>query len=99
MAEFNKDLIKHLTKLCRIDCSDEEQEELLLDLKKIIAHIEQLQEVDTKNVRPCNHVLEGMTNVWREDEVGEVMPREQFLSNAPSHVGGMIRVPPVLKNQ
>jgi aspartyl-tRNA(Asn)/glutamyl-tRNA(Gln) amidotransferase subunit C len=33
----------------------------------------------------------------REDKVGETLPRELFLANAPSHVGGLIRVPPVIK--
>ena len=38
-----------------------------------------------------------MANVTREDVVGELLNREAFLANAPSHVGGMIRVPPVIK--
>ena len=97
MADLDKNTIKKLTQLCRIDCTEEEQESLLKDLKQILAYIEQLQEIDTANVSPCNHVLENMSNVMREDEVGEVLDRELFLANAPSHVGGMVRVPPVIK--
>lgn len=98
MAALDKKTIATLTKLSRIGCSEEEQEALLKDLKSILNYIEQLQEINTDNVPPCNHVLEGMTNVMREDEVGSSMPRETFLANAPSHVGGMIRVPPVIKS-
>lgn len=96
MSDLNKDTIKKLTQLCRIDCSDEEQEDILKDLQRILQYIEQLQEVDTEGVPACNHVLE-MSNVMREDEVGDLLDREAFLSNAPAHIGGMIKVPPVLK--
>lgn len=97
MAEPNHETIKNLIQLSRIDCSPEEQESLLKDLKAILSYFEQLEEIDTKDVIPCLNVLEGMTNVTRDDVVGEPMPRELFLANAPSQVGGMIRVPPVLK--
>ncbi len=90
-----KDFLK-LTKLCRIECSQEEKEKLLKRLTKILAHVEQLKEVDTAGVNPCNHVLETVHNVMREDLVGETLPRDLFLSNAPAHTGGMIRVPPVI---
>lgn len=97
MAKLTKNAIKNLVKLSRIDCSEEEQDELLRDLQKILDMFEQLQEIDTENVPPCNQVLEGMANVMREDTIGNIMQREAFLSNAPSQIGGMIRVPPVIK--
>lgn len=97
MATLDKKTIQALTKLSRISCSLEEQADLLNDLQKILSYIEQLSEVDTEGVLPCNHVISGMANVMREDRVGESMPRELFLENAPAKVGGMIRVPPVLK--
>lgn len=98
MAQIDREMIKKLTKLSRIECTPEEQDALLKDLQSILVHFEQLQEVDTQNVHPCNHVLEDMVNVMREDVVGETMPREVFLANAPSQIGGMIRVPPVIKS-
>jgi aspartyl-tRNA(Asn)/glutamyl-tRNA(Gln) amidotransferase subunit C len=97
MAKLDKETIKQLTALCRIDCTPEEQASLLVDLKKILDYIELLDQIDTENVPPCNHILEDILNVMREDTVGEVLSREDFLANAPSHIGGMIRVPPVIK--
>lgn len=97
MAKLDKETIEQLTHLCRIDCTEEEQEALLKDLRKILEYFEQLEQIDTENVPPCNHVLEGMSNVMREDVVGNVLDREIFLANAPSHIGGMIRVPPIIK--
>lgn len=98
MAKLDKETIEELTKLSRIGCSEKEQAALLRDLKKVLDYADQLQEINTDNVLPCNHVLEGMVNVFREDETGEVLPRDAFLANAPSQIGGMIRVPPVLKS-
>lgn len=97
MTDLDKDTVKYLTSLSRIDCSEEEQEAILIDLQNILDYISLMEEIDTDNIPPCNHVLEGMMNVMREDNPGETLPREVFLSNAPSQIGGMIRVPPVIK--
>lgn len=97
MPQLDKETIAYLTQLSRIECSEEEQEKLLKNLDDVISYIGQLQEVNTDNVPPCNCVLKQLSNVMRDDLVGEILPRDLFLENAPSHVGGMIRVPPVLK--
>lgn len=98
MAQLDKQTIAKLIQLSRIACTEEEQNNLLKDLGNILAYIDQLNEIDTTSVTPCYHVLEDIANVMRNDVVSETMPREVFLANAPSHVGGMIRVPPILKN-
>ena len=98
MSDLNKETIKQLTRLCRIDCSEEEQESILNDLKKILAYIEQLKEIDTDNIPPCYQVLSDYGNVMRDDETGAVLDRETFLKNAPEHIAGMIRVPKIMKN-
>ncbi len=90
--EFEK-----LKSLCRIACSPEEKKELSGRLSRVLSYIDQLREVPTENVAPCIHIVETFENVLREDLVGETLPRETFLANAPAHVGGMVRVPPVIK--
>lgn len=97
MANLNKKTIQALTRLCRIDCTEEEQDALLHDLQKILNYVEQLQEIDTEQIPPCNHVLDDIYNVTREDKIGKLLNRDDFLANAPAHIGGMIRVPPVIK--
>lgn len=97
MSHFNeKDLLK-LMKLSKIECSQEEKDRFHTALSRVVNYIDQLTEVDTEGVAPCNHILETITNVMREDETGETLSRDTFLANAPSHVGGMVRVPPILK--
>lgn len=86
-----------LAHLCAIQCTPEEEQALLGDLEKIVGHFELLSEVDTRGVAPCSHVLAGMVNVMREDEIGTTLSRKEFLDNSPDHVGGMIKVPPVIQ--
>lgn len=90
--EFEK-----LKSLCRIACSEEEKRELSARLTRVLKYIDQLKEVSSEEVSPCNHVSETFENVLRDDVVSDTLPRETFLANAPAHVGGMIRVPPVIK--
>ncbi|MFI5335020.1 MAG: Asp-tRNA(Asn)/Glu-tRNA(Gln) amidotransferase subunit GatC [Chlamydiales bacterium] len=97
MAHFEeRDLLK-LSKLSRIALSEEERKKLFSSLKSILAYVNQLDEIDTSNVPPFTHILETVSNVMREDLVEKTLSRELFLSNAPAHTGGMIRVPPVMK--
>ena len=98
MTKLNKETIQQLTRLCRIHCEEAEQESMLQELAKIVIYIEQLSEVNTENVAPCVQVVEGITNAFREDIVGDVLDRQTFLANAPAkaQVGGMIKVPPVM---
>jgi len=97
MAEITKETIQYLSELCRIGCTEEEKEILTKDLGAILDYIEQLQELDTENVAPCNQVLKEMKNVARNDEAKGVMAREKFLKNAPEEIGGYVRVPTVQK--
>ncbi|HSX12609.1 MAG TPA: Asp-tRNA(Asn)/Glu-tRNA(Gln) amidotransferase subunit GatC [Rhabdochlamydiaceae bacterium] len=97
MNEMNHEQIDHLAKLCRIECSKEEKERLSKNLSQILAYIEQLDKLDTENILPCSRVLETAKNGWRDDVVGDTLSREKLLENSSSHVGGMVRVPPIIK--
>lgn len=98
MAKLDREIVKKLSKLCRIHCTENEADKLVVDLQKILDYVQQLESIDTDGVSPCNHVLEEVVNVMRDDIVGKTMPRELLLSNAPDKIGGFIRVPPVLKS-
>lgn len=97
MSEFQEEDLIHLTRLCRIECTKEELNRLTEDLSKIIRYIQQLQEVDTSTLVPHSHMTEQGVSSLREDIEGEKLSRELFLKNAPESVGGMIRVPPIIK--
>jgi len=91
--EFSK-----LTQLCRISCTDTEKAAFLSSLDDILRYMETLNEIPTEGVSPCYTVLDTLSNVMREDQPEVSLSREAFLSNAPAHTGGMVRVPNVLKS-
>jgi len=88
---------EHLAKLCLIKLTDKEKETLGENIKQILSYMDLLNEVDTNSLQPCTTVLETMVNVMREDTEGAHFDREQFFKNVPEHVGGMIKVPPVIQ--
>lgn len=98
MATLDKNTVKYLADLSRIAVSPEEEESLLKDLQKILHHVEQLNELDTSQVEPCTYVNKSLSQTpLREDVVEETLTRDVFLKGAPDQIGGMLRVPPVLK--
>ncbi|MBS0616396.1 MAG: Asp-tRNA(Asn)/Glu-tRNA(Gln) amidotransferase subunit GatC [Verrucomicrobia bacterium] len=98
MELMGEEEFKKLTELCRISCTEEEKQNFLSSIRQILVYVDQLKEVDVAGVPPCNTVLETLSNVFREDIPQQPLSREAFLANAPAHVGGMIRVPPVIKS-
>ena len=65
------------------------------DLNNILAMVEKLNELDTKNVDPLVYINEE-GNVWREDEVQHQLSREKALKNAPDQDGEFFKVPKVI---
>jgi|SRR5581483_12450673 len=100
MAHIDKKTVKYLAKLCRIACSEEQEEGLLRDMEEILSYIDQLNELDTKNVTPCNFVTEYIKKTpLRKDSEKNTLPSDEFLKGAPQQIGGMVKVPPVLKSE
>ncbi len=65
------------------------------NLEQLLDFAEQLDELDTSNVKPTTHVLK-MRNVLREDEPAKGLPIEEVLKNAPDHQDGQVKVPSIL---
>jgi aspartyl-tRNA(Asn)/glutamyl-tRNA(Gln) amidotransferase subunit C len=91
-SEFEK-----LMRLCRLDCTPEQLRGLQADVEKVLAYVALLDEVKTEGVAPRLHIIENLSSVMRDDTAGTCLPRQLLLDNAPSHVGGMVRVPIVIK--
>ncbi len=91
--------LKALKRLCRLRLSEQEESKLLKNLQTILSSVAKLNEVDTENVEPCSHVLEEIQAPLREDVAERVYPRELFLSGAPEKIAGMLKVPPVIKEE
>lgn len=98
MTEFNEETVRTLSRLTRIEVEASEISALFENLKKILVYCDQLQEVDLSDLAPYSHVDGQGLESLRDDIPKNTLSRDDFLSNAPDHVGGMIRVPPVLKS-
>jgi len=52
MSDLNKETVATLSKLCRIELTEQELVEISKDLKKVLDYIEQLQGVDVSDLPP-----------------------------------------------
>ncbi len=99
MSDITDESIEHLAKLSRIELNADDHKVLYKDLSRILDFIDQLEQVDTEGVATCDSVLKRHSLLLREDVVHEILPRDQFLKNAPDHMGGMIKVPPIINKE
>ncbi|MDR1366690.1 MAG: Asp-tRNA(Asn)/Glu-tRNA(Gln) amidotransferase subunit GatC [Puniceicoccales bacterium] len=88
--------IDHIAMLCRITISDEERRTLPEQIDTMLARIQQLEEVDIRDVKPTLHALE-ISNVLRTDKPGENFSIETALMNAPEQKNNQIIVPRIVE--
>ncbi|MBO8128462.1 MAG: Asp-tRNA(Asn)/Glu-tRNA(Gln) amidotransferase subunit GatC [Peptococcaceae bacterium] len=87
--------VEHVALLSRLELTPEEKEMYRRQLAKILDYAAKLQELDTENIPPTAHVV-PLQNVFREDEVGEHLPPEKVLANAPDREDNFFKVPRIL---
>jgi aspartyl-tRNA(Asn)/glutamyl-tRNA(Gln) amidotransferase subunit C len=95
MAVTNED-VKYVAGLARLQLSDEEVIKLKGDMNQILEYMETLNELDTTNVEPLEHVAELNTS-FREDVAKDPIPHEDALKNAPDADSDYFRVPRVIE--
>jgi aspartyl-tRNA(Asn)/glutamyl-tRNA(Gln) amidotransferase subunit C len=92
MSKIGIEEVKRLAALARISLSDEQVAELAVELGQIVEFVQQLQQVDVKQVEPTNQVT-GLVDVTRRDEVKPLnYQRELWQSNLPASQDGYIKV-------
>jgi aspartyl-tRNA(Asn)/glutamyl-tRNA(Gln) amidotransferase subunit C len=95
--KLDKEQIKHIADLARLELSDEEFEKFGSQLSDVLSYIDQLQEVDTTGVEETAQVT-GLTNALRED-VARSWDKEELdiaFKQAPDFEDGQIKVKRVL---
>lgn len=95
--KLSSDEVQHIADLARIEVGEEEKEKYAEDLSAVLSYIDQLSEVDTKNIPATNQVT-GLTNVVREDimEDCDDETRKRIIDSAPLEENGYIKVKAVL---
>lgn len=79
----------------RLELSEEEKESYTKELNSILGFMEKLNQLDTKDVEITVHSI-PISNVFREDVVGETLELDKALQNAPDEKDGQYRVPRIL---
>ena len=93
---LSKKDIEYTSTLAHVQLSEEEKTLYLGQLESILKYIEKLNELDTTNVLPMDHVLD-LENVFRKDEIKPNVNRDQVLDQAPKQQDGFFMVPPVIE--
>jgi aspartyl-tRNA(Asn)/glutamyl-tRNA(Gln) amidotransferase subunit C len=88
--------IDRLAELAHIKLDPKAKEKLSKDLEGILAYVEQLKEVDTKNIAEMSHVFDAK-NVYRPDVIVTADVRDKILKHAPEVEGKFLRVPKIVE--
>lgn len=92
---ITREQVDYVAHLSRLALSEEEKELFADQLDAILESMEKLNELDTTDVEPLVHIA-PRSNVFREDEPGESLSREDALSNAPEQSEGCFKVPRII---
>ena len=90
--------VRRIASLARLRLTPEEERTFAAQLSAILAHVEQLKELDVSGVEPMTHALAaGETPALRADEVRESLSPGEALANAPAREGTLFKVPRIIE--
>ena len=90
------DDVKSIAHLARLEIEEKNIEEYAKSLSSILDLVEQMNAVDTTNVKPMAHPMD-VSQRLRVDEVLEENQRETFQKVAPKTEDGLYLVPQVIE--
>jgi len=93
---IDKEIVKHIAHLSRIELQDNELDKISGQLRDILGFIDKISVLDIKDVSPASHIL-PISNVLREDIAHLSLSLEKVLENAPSKKGNFFTVPKIIE--
>jgi aspartyl-tRNA(Asn)/glutamyl-tRNA(Gln) amidotransferase subunit C len=93
---LNKETIKQVAHLARIELKAGELEMLSGQLKDILDFIDKLKKLDVKDISPTSHIL-PINNVLRDDTLKESLSCDKALQNAPLKQEKFFGVPKIIE--
>lgn len=94
-VELTLEDVRHIATLARIGLTTQEVETMRGQLGDILAHVSQLNELDTEAIPPTAQVL-ALQDVLTADEPRLSYPVDAMLANAPEREGNYFRTKAVL---
>lgn len=95
MSVTKKD-VKYVADLAHLQLTEEESDSLVNDMNQILDYMTTLEEVDTSDVAPLEHVID-LEYRLRDDKALEPLSHEDALKNAPDADTDYFRVPRVIE--
>ena len=80
--QISRDEVEHVAWLAHVEVTEEEKEVFTEQFNRILSFFRKIDEADTEKVPPTYQVLD-LVNVQRSDKVGESLPKDEPLKNAP----------------
>ena len=98
MSAISREDVAHLAHLAHIEMSDAELDKMTGELGVIVEAIASVSEAASADVPATTHPI-ALSNVFREDVVGETLTAEEALLNAPDSVDTRFKVPAILDGE
>ena len=95
MSRINKEEVKKVAQLARLELNMNEINNHAEQLEKILDYIRQLEKIDTNNV-PCTTRAIEVINVFRKDEKKNYERTEELLELGPSREDKYFKVPKIM---
>ena len=89
------DQVRKVASLARLELSEAEQQQFTGQLNSILDYVQQLDELDTKDVPPTTRAIE-VSNITRPDQLETFAEREAILESAPEREEDFFRVPKIM---
>ena len=90
--------VKQIAALAKLKLTDQEKDRMVHDLNEVLAHMRQLNSVDTTDVEPLNQVIES-NSFFRNDVVTTGVDQQEALKNAPDRNQEFFNVPKVISEK
>lgn len=91
-----KEDVKYVADLAHLQLTEEESDSLVNDMNQILDYMTTLEELDTSDVEPLEHVID-LEYRLRNDEAKEPVDHKEALKNAPDADSDYFRVPRVIE--
>ena len=95
MTKINKEEVKKVAHLARLELNENEINNHAEQLEKILDYIRQLEKIDTDDV-PCTTRAIEVINVFRKDEQKSSECKEEILELSPSKEDKYFKVPKII---
>ena len=92
---IDKSQVKKVAKLSRISLDDSKLESLSKDLISILNFVEQLNKLDTNEIKPLTSIIDKSLDT-RDDTVSDGHIKDQILKNSPEKNEDFFIVPKVV---